>query len=173
MPYLPDWDKCLIEQRDLERGCIPTGYEWMIRVAGIEDVNLETFQEDFNLEARGEGGNNFDTIAEAVEERYSHVRIQRRSFESGEDKASFIRELVEKGGPCLLSLALGPGVGWHIMPVIYADGQKMELVWSFDEESGVKICKIPLDEVIRRHNDWQGGKDVAWLKQQGATSDDE
>ena len=173
MPYLPDWDKCLIEQRDLERGCIPTGYEWMIRVAGIEDVNLETFQEDFNLEARGEGENNFDSIAEAVERRYPSVRIRRKSFETGEDKVRFIRDLVEKGVPCLLSLTLDPRGGWHIVPVIYADDQKMELVLLVDGQGRRKICEIPLDEVIRRHNDWPGGEDVAWLDQDRETTNAE
>jgi hypothetical protein len=166
MPYLPDWDKCLIEQRDLERGCIPTGYEWMTRVAGIEDVNLETFQEDFNLEARGEGENNFDSIAEAVERRYPGVRIQRKSFETGEEKAEFIQELMEKGIPCLMSLALDPGGKCHIAPVIYVDDQRMELAWMVDKEGMARICEISLDEVKKVHDDWPGGKDIAWLDQE-------
>ena len=54
MAQLSNWTKTIFPQRN-EFGCVPTGYEQLIRYLKIQ-VNLETFQEDFDL---GQG-NSFD-----------------------------------------------------------------------------------------------------------------
>lgn len=48
MAQLLNWSKTVVPQRH-ESGCIPTGYEWLIRYLKIQGVNLKTFQEDFDL----------------------------------------------------------------------------------------------------------------------------
>ena len=75
MTELPDWNRYLVIQRDPNLGCISTGYEWMLRVAGIQGIDLDSFQDDFNLEAKGLGGNNFNSIAKAVAITYPNIRI--------------------------------------------------------------------------------------------------
>ena len=81
MPELRNWKDVLVIQRDPELGCIPTSYEWMLRVSKVRGVNLENFQEEFNLQAQGKADNNFNSIADAVEEKYPHIKIKRKSFD--------------------------------------------------------------------------------------------
>ena len=48
MVELSHWQDVVVPQR-YKTGCIPTGYEWMIRYLGIKGIDLGTFQEDFDL----------------------------------------------------------------------------------------------------------------------------
>ena len=48
MPTLANWNSFTVTQRH-ETGCIPTGYEWLIRYLNIQGVNLSIFQESFDL----------------------------------------------------------------------------------------------------------------------------
>lgn len=164
MPELTNWKRHLVVQRDPVLGCIPTGYEWMLRVAEIQGISLATFQDDFNLQALGRGENNFDTIADAVECTYSHVRIRRRSFGQGQEKIDFIRSLIESKTPCLVSLTLTPRGGWHIMPVVYIDDQIIRLILEVDPTGLIHCVELRFKEAIRRHDQWPGGNNIAWLE---------
>jgi len=71
MTQLLDWSKTRIPQRH-ESGCIPTGYEWLIRYLKIQGVNLETFQEDFDL---GQD-NSFDSVSAKIRNVYPTINIK-------------------------------------------------------------------------------------------------
>jgi hypothetical protein len=75
MTELSHWKNIVVPQR-YETGCIPTSYEWMIRYLNIKNVNLDTFQEDFDLQRRGEGDNSFVPIADKVVQKYSQVSVK-------------------------------------------------------------------------------------------------
>ena len=116
MTELLDWTKTLVTQRH-ESGCVPAGYEWLIRYLKIQGVNLGTFQEDFDL-----GQNNgFDSVSAKIRSVYPAIKVKVESFAKGIDKVNRIRSLLEEQKPCLMSLALGNGLGWHIMPVVRID----------------------------------------------------
>ena len=108
MAQLFDWPKTVVPQRH-ESGCIPTGYEWLIRYLKIQGVNLETFQEDFDL---GQD-NSFDSVSAKIRSVYPTINIKVQSFTKGIDKVNRIKFLLEEQKPCLISLALGRGQGWH------------------------------------------------------------
>jgi hypothetical protein len=132
-------------------------------MSGVKGVNFDHFQEEFNLQAQGKANNNFDTIADAIELRYPHVRIRRKGFDRGSEKVQFLQDLIERSTPCLMSLALTPQGRWHIVPVVSIDSQKIKLIWGVDSIRGPVICEIEKTEVVRRHDNWPGGKDIAWL----------
>jgi len=164
MPSIKNWQHGAVVQRDHELGCIPTGIEWMIRVSGIEGVLLENFQEKYNLQRSGIAPNSFDNIAKAVNQDYPQVHIQFRAFIHGEEKVAFILNLLENGTPSILSLALSPKGGWHIMPVIEFKNGIFCLLNRITQAGIVEICEIDKFELIRRHDKWPGGNDVAWLE---------
>ena len=163
MTELPNWNKYLVMQCDPELGCIPTGIEWMLRTVEFPGIDFAKFQDEFNLQANGRGANDFVSIANAVQAKYPNVKIEHREFAIGEEKVAFVRYLLEKGIPCLLSLALQPSGRWHIMPIIYIDDRVMKTIWSVGSDGKPVIHKYSLADIVNRHNRWAGGKDVAWL----------
>ena len=164
MPELPNWNRYLVVQRDRDLGCIPTGYEWMLRVVEFPGINFDGFQDEFNLQAKKIEANNFDSSARAVQNKYPGVKIEHKDFDDAKEKVEFIRGLIEKGIPCLLSLALRANGSWHIMPIIYVDDSVVKTIWSVEPDGGVNVCEYALDDMINRHNNWPGGKDIAWLE---------
>jgi len=136
----------------------------MIRVSGIEGVSLENFQEKYNLQRSGLAPNSFDTICNVVNQDYPQVHIQFRTFIHGEEKVAFILNLLENGIPSILSLALSPKGGWHIMPVIEFKDGIFYLLNKVTQAGFIEICEIGKYELIRRHDEWPGGNDVAWLE---------
>lgn len=163
MPELLNWNKALVVQRDPILGCIPTGYEWMLRVCDFPEINFDRFQDEFNIQATGIADNNFHTIAQAVQNRYPVVRIAHRDFQNGIEKVEFVKHLVGNGIPCLLSLTLNPNGGWHIMPIIYIDNGVVRTIRSVEANGQVYLCEYTLEDIINRHTNWPGGKDLAWL----------
>jgi hypothetical protein len=161
MAELSHWQGIVVPQRQ-ETGCIPTGYEWMIRYLGGKGVNLETFQEDFDLQYRHEGDNSFVPIAQKVKERYPQVGIKIGGFPNGKEKAEFIKKLIEEDVPCVMSIAKPTG-GWHIVPVVSIDDTKIKVIW-IANAFGNQVCEYSITDVIFRHNNWSGGKDIAWIE---------
>lgn len=164
MPSLVDWEKHLIKQRDEMLGCIPTGYEWLIRMSGDERVDFTNFQEEFNLKKQGIGENNFQTIGDAVSAIYSFLSFHRNIFTTGQEKVDFITEKISNNIPLLVSITLEERGRWHIMPVVSITSQEMTMVWNLDAKSKVHLYSLPITEVVHRHDNWPGGNDVAWLE---------
>jgi len=157
MTELLDWTKTLVTQRH-ESGCVPAGYEWLIRYLKIQGVNLGTFQEDFDL-----GQNNgFDSVSAKIRSVYPAIKVKVESFAKGIDKVNRIRSLLEEQKPCLMSLALGNGLGWHIMPVVRID-ETIQLIHHADT-GGHFTWVFPVAEIVWRHDYLQGGHDISWIE---------
>ncbi|KKK62001.1 hypothetical protein LCGC14_3008690, partial [marine sediment metagenome] len=122
MVELIEWQKALVIQKDHRFGAIVAGYEWMIRHNKIKDISFETFQDDFNLQAKDKGKNDFDPIANAVSKKYPNVRVKFKNFKDGREKVEFVKELISKNVPCMLSLALTSKKNIsHEMPITFYD----------------------------------------------------
>ena len=157
MSQLLNWNKTVVVQRH-ESGCIPTGYEWLIRYLRIQGVNLETFQEDFDL---GQD-NSLDSVSAKIRSVYPAINIKVQSFTKGIDKVNRIKSLLEEQTPCLISLALGKGLGWHIMPVVRID-ENIQLIHHSDA-NGHCTWVFPVAEIVWRHDYLQGGNDISWIE---------
>lgn len=157
MTELQNWNNVVVPQRHLT-GCIPTGYEWVIRYLRIQGVNFQTFQEDFDL---GQN-NNFDSVGTKIRSVYPTISIQVQRFTRGIEKIERIKSLIEEQTPCLISLALDGGNGWHIMPVVRIDDTTIEMIHHADA-SGNHTWKFPIAEIVRRHDNLQGGNDISWI----------
>jgi hypothetical protein len=156
MTQLLDWNKTLVLQRH-ESGCIPTGYEWLIRYLKIQGVNLETFQEDFDLRQN----NSFCSLSAMIRSVYPTIKIKEESFANGIDKVNCIKSLLGEQKPCLMSLALGNGLGWHIMPVVRID-VTIQMIHHADAD-GYCTWVFPVAEIVWRHDYLQGGQDISWI----------
>ncbi len=81
MSAFPNWEKFAVVQRRPNSGCIPTGYEMLLRAAKTENIDYETFQDDFDLDEdryRSEHPqNDFESVAKVVNEKYPHVNFAR------------------------------------------------------------------------------------------------
>jgi hypothetical protein len=166
MPELVGWEQIQVRQKDPKFGCIPAGYEWMIRFAGIKEVNLDTFQDDFNLQLSRVANNNFKTIADAIKKKYPLIDIKHKNFQNGSEKVKCIDELMKKQIPCLISLPLpiSPSkISAHIMPVVKIDAEKLTC---YNYNKPREYSRV---EVIEYHKKYYrlGINDIAWLNYKG------
>lgn len=170
MVELSHWTDIIVPQL-YPTGCIPTGYEWVIRYLGIRGIDLETFQHDFDLQRKGECMNTFVTVAEKITSRYPFVDIQVECFNQGHEKVSAMRKLITRNIPCLMSLALhgfrtheGQIIerGWHIMPVVYVGDRKITMIHKGTENRN-QTLQLTIETVVRRHENLEGGKDISWI----------
>jgi len=156
---LSHWRDVVVPQRNYT-GCIPTGFEWLIRYLRVESIDLETFQDDFDLQLSGQDMNNFESVSSAVRRKYPQINIRIRDFPTGREKVDFVSRLVEKDIPCLLSIANTPkGGSWHIVPVVSVDDTKIKVIWT-----GNQTQEFTIVDVTSRHDNWIGGKDIAWIE---------
>ena len=146
-----------------------------MRYLNIESVELITFQEDFDLDIGRTNPpyeNNFESVGNRIMSRYPQINIRREGFQQGLEKVRAIRSLAERDIPCLLSLALH-GLrtidnriierAWHIMPVVLIDDQRMKVIHHANER-GNYVLELPVAQVIWRHNNFEGGKDISWIE---------
>lgn len=170
MGELRNWKEITVIQRDPEMGCIPTGFEWLIRHHRTNENCLDTFQEDFNLQRKGLDSNNFSTIAIAIKNKHPLIRIQCKGFkrEEGKEKIDFANDLLCKNLPCLLSLLVNIGTNsriCHIMPVVKISEDNIIA------KNGSDIMQFSKSEVIRLHFEyWPIGNDLAWLEKPEANN---
>lgn len=167
MAILIDWEKHIVKQRDKDLGCIPTSYEWLIRMSGDCRVDFTGFQEEFNLERRSVAPNNFISVGNAIESRFPFFHFRQEVFTDGKEKAKFLQEMILNQIPILVSLINQPANrGFHIMPVIEIDlsTDKILMVNGVTNKGIVLFHDVKsVDEFVNRHNRFQGGRDVAWL----------
>jgi hypothetical protein len=167
MAELSHWKDVIVVQRNLQTGCIPTGYEWMIKYLGIEKVDFCGFQDEFDFLRRVT--NSFETIKngigfQGIEGRYPHIMIKiKNDFANGLEKVSYIRGLIEKDIPCLISIAPTPQGRWHCPVVVYVDDIKMRVIWSANE-TGNQVCEFTTRDIASRHDNWCSGKDSSWIE---------
>ena len=96
MSLFPDWQRYAVTQRRGMTGCIPTGYEIILRAAGAQGIDFDSFQDDFDLEKDlppdAPRVNHFGSVANAVKAKYPSVVFSHRSFAKGEglQKLAFV-----------------------------------------------------------------------------------
>lgn len=161
----PGWEKYAVPQRRVDTGCIPTGYEILLRAAGVEGIDFTKFQEEFDL---GMARNNFQNVADAVSKKYPNVKFRTRIFKTGEEKLRFVEDRLAKGQPILISLALSPNGGWHTMPVVDQTDEELFLLYIVAPDGRRDLRAIHKSEFTRRHDEWPGGNDVAFLNVESA-----
>lgn len=152
-----------VPQRHSQTGCIPTGYEFLLRSGGIAGIDFSNFQEDFDLQLSNSGDNNFHAIKDAVILRYPQVRIEIESFQSGIEKTQRIDELLTANKPSLISLTLFQTGGWHIMPVLGRTATTYHLLHQLRQDGIAEIQNILISDIVYRHDNWPGGNDIAFL----------
>lgn len=117
MSAFPNWQSFVVRQRRPKTGCIPTGFEILLRAAKAEGICFDTFQDDFDLDQHGgTPRNNFGSVAAEVKKVYPNVVFTCKSFEKGEGnlKLECVERMISNKRPVLVSIALSPGGGWHI-----------------------------------------------------------
>ena len=162
MPTLQNYYDVLVIQRQLKTGCIPSGIEWMLKYLNIVNINYDNFQEKYDLLLQGKGDNHFGSIPPLVMKDYSNVILISRQFQYGEEKIEFIRNLISRRIPVLISVALSPSGGWHIVPVVEIDDVKISLLSMVGDTIQKQIKKLQLSDVENRHNNWRGGQDILY-----------
>lgn len=169
MSQFENWQDYAVVQRNPQTGCIPTGYEMLARAAGVQGIDFDTFQDDFDLDTGKMVGtddgftNNFESVADAVLKKYPKLVFSIRSFNTGVEKIAFIDEYLPRQ-PVLISLTLTLQGGWHIMPIIEADEEKYCLLKYMTTAGRPDLEWMPKQRIADIHNQWPGGKEVAFLE---------
>lgn len=175
MRAFPDWHRFVVPQRRPLSGCIPAGYEMLLRAAGIPGIDFETFQNDFDLDKDLKVGdpprNNFDSVSEVIHKKYPYVHFKRVVFLKGEGdkKLQFVVDSVNHHRLVLISLNMLPIVhraGWHVMPVVDLDDLHLYLIYAVQEDGNAQVMKLPKQKFIRIHEQFDGGDDLAYLEEQ-------
>lgn len=170
MSIFPGWKKYAVCQKRPESGCIPTGYEMLLRAAEVETIDFDSFQDEFDLDKNIKQGeipkNNFVSVANMIRIKYPFVLINIRTFPSGEEKLKFIEDCLSNHRLVLISLSLTPfrHSGWHIMPVVDADQENLLLLNGVDENGKPDLKNIRKVDIVYIHNNFPGGNDVAYLE---------
>jgi hypothetical protein len=166
MSAFPNWHKFAVHQRRPSTGCIPTGFEMLLRAAGAVGINFASFQDDFDLDQYGgQSKNHFVSVGAAINAKYPKVEFVCEPFGKGKgaDKLARVEELLQKQQPLLVSLAQSLAGGWHIMPVVDADDNSLTLLEYVDQHGVPTIISIQKSEFVMRHNTWNGGEEIAYL----------
>jgi hypothetical protein len=160
---LPPWLRDAVHQKNRNTGCIPWGYELLLRAARTPGIDFETFQDDFDLKEH----NNFASVAKAVQSRYPWVDIDYVDFRRGAEKLTFVEQRLSAGKPTLASIALQglnpSNRGWHIMPIIAATNEDLLLLMGIDD-GRPNILRLSKTRFVQIHDQFPGGSDVAFLK---------
>jgi hypothetical protein len=171
LSVFPNWQNFAVMQRRAQTGCIPTGYEMILRAAGATGIDFKTFQDDFDLEKdlpeNAPRLNDFGSVAQAVRKKYPSVVFDFQTFAKGKGaaKLAFVEDRIRLGQPFLVSLALPPpGGGWHIMPVVDADDGSLTLLWSISADGRPDLRKLLKSDLVRIHDTHPGGEEVAYLE---------
>jgi hypothetical protein len=143
----------------------------LLRAAGALGIDFNTFQDDFDLDRSLPPGaphvNHFGSVADAVSAKYPSVVFAHRSFAKGEgqQKLVHVEEQLAAGRLVLISLALASfGLsGWHIVPVVGVDDDNLVLLWSVTASGKVDLTKLRKAELVRIHDEYPGGDEVAHL----------
>lgn len=167
MSAFPNWQQFAVHQKRLETGCIPTGYEMLLRASGATDIDFTTFQDDFDLDQHGGGSpaNHFVSVGEAIKKKYPKVEYVCLPFAKGKgnEKLDKVEEKIVNQQPVLISLAEAPDGGWHIMPVVDSTSDSLILLRYVEKGGKFHIQTISKAEFVMRHDHWQGGEEIAYI----------
>ena len=166
MSAFPNWQQFAVHQRRNDTGCIPTGYEMLLRAAGAKGIDFKTFQDDFDLDQHGgQPRNHFVSVGEAIKKKYPNVDYVCEPFAKGKgaEKLARVEERVQNRQPVLISLAQTPVGGWHIMPVVDSDANSVTLLEHVDKDGNVHTKTIQKTDFVTRHDYWKGGDEIAYI----------
>ena len=130
----------------------------------MKGIEYDTFQDDFDLGA----ANHFSPVADAITKRYPHVTVQCREFTTGKEKLALVEDCLSRKEITIVSLANtadGRG-GWHIMPIVDADETRLYLFNYMDADGNIDVTPIDKTEFVKRHDEWERGKEIAFLLEQ-------
>ena len=173
MSVFPDWHLHAVHQRRTETGCIPTGYELILRTVGAQGVDFAAFQDEFDLDCNRKPHepflNNFESVAAAVKAKHPEVKFRSASFPKGEGtkKLAFIEQHLRKKRPLLVSVAMVPfgGKGWHIMPVVDMDTDSLTFLKFVHANGSIELQRIDKPYLVTIHDQHDGGHEVAFLEE--------
>ena len=170
MVQIPNWENHIVPQKRRDSGCIPWGFELLLRIEGAPLIDFDGFQDRFDLDKR-EGQaprNNFRSVADAISQQYPHVSFAVKDFprDKGADKVAAVEHLVAKGKPVLVSMPLKPlgYPGWHIMPVVEISEGTFLLFHSVSSIGVPQLLPISRDKLIKVHGEYEGGHDIAHVE---------
>lgn len=169
MSAFPDWQKFAVTQRHLSTGCIPTGYEMILRAAGRTEVDFTRFQEEFDLDLNTSTAprNHFVSVANAVKVRYPALNFTCEFFKKGEGAAKVRRmeERVAAQQPLLVSIANEPfgGPGWHIMLLVDSTVEDFTFLEYLDGLGQAHTRTLPKSQIAVIHDRFLGGDEIAYL----------
>jgi hypothetical protein len=144
----------------------------ILRAAGAHGIDLDAFQDDFDLEKDlpedAPRVNHFDTVAKAVKAKYPRVVFAHKAFpkNDGAAKLAFIESQLAARRPVLVSInnvIFGEG-GWHIMPVVDADADNLILLGTVTADGRHVLVNLPKAVLVAVHEQCPGGEEVAWLE---------
>jgi hypothetical protein len=172
MSLFPDWYRYVVRQEEMQTGCIPTGYEILLRSAKVEGIDFTTFQRDFDLDLGKDGTtpkcNTFESVASAILAKYSQICFKMKSFAKGEgkEKFNFIVDHLKAQIPVLVSATNLPQENTcHIMPAVDANDAGLIFFLYWDGNFDHVPLREQIDEqtFIQLHELFPGGDDVAFI----------
>jgi len=145
----------------------------ILRAVGAPGIDFSAFQDDFDLDKNRlphePPRNNFESVAAVVRAKYPLVNFEWTSFPKGDGakKLAFVEGHLQKQRPLLLSLALAPfgGNGWHIMPVVDMDQDKLTLLRFVNANGMVDLQHVNKNDLVSIHDSFDGGHEVAYLRE--------
>jgi hypothetical protein len=174
MAMFEDWQKYVVTQKHPNSGCIPTGYEFLIKAAGVTGVNFDTFQEEFDLDKdRKEGEpfrNNFYSVKELITQKYPYIQIAIKPFPMGEGAAKLIalEGILSQERSVLVSLFLLPIYninGYHIMPVVGTTDSSLILLDYTSPNGELRLMELGKRKLVEIHDNFPGGDEIAYLNE--------
>jgi hypothetical protein len=170
MNTFPDWEKYAVVQRDLLTGCIPTGYEMLLRAAGFSDIDYQSFQDEFDLDKDWKPGeklrNNFSSVANVIRQKYPNIGFKIEAPTTGQDKLKVVEHLFENQHLVLVSLARKEKgrIICHIMPVIGLSETEIVLLERAEVNGDMHVLNVSKSDFIRIHDTIPNGHDIAYLE---------
>ena len=167
MQRILDWRNSAVIQKR-RTGCIPTGYEFLLRMANISGINYNSFQDEFDLNMKNMNGN-FNSVATAIKNVYPSINIKINTYNkgAGQEKLNKILEIFNLNQPVLASVnqhELTGGDDCHIMPVIGIWNDSLLLLESYSPNSMAILFDFPFTKFIEIHQRYPGGDDIAYLQ---------
>ena len=108
---------------------------------------------------------NFASVPQKIEEVYGYSKdnFKSRDFSSPQEKCKKIKELIDSANGCIVSISNGPNQGWHITPVVEYDEDKL-VILDLARPINSQRVEYTWQKIIYNHNNYQGGKDILWLR---------
>jgi len=162
VPSLENYNQISVVQRNPVTGCIPASIEWLLR---YHDINIGTSWDNFQESVDCGLSSTFLSVLQKIEEIYGYSKdnFEVEDFSGAQDKCDKIRNLIDSGDGCIVSISNGPSQGWHITPAVEYDEDKL-VILDLSRPIGNQRVERLWRWIIYIHNTYNGGKDILWLR---------